>query len=258
MPVPARGNHTISLKKRAQRTTQSQEKQMTDMDYSPGAEGRGGTGTDVASRRTSPGQSGGAEGVKEQANEAAGTAASEGKRVAGIAGDEAQKVLGETKHQARALMDEARGQLEEQSRTQRDRLVEMLGTLGQDLDRMAGQTESGLASELVGNAAARVQTVSRHLEGREPAQLVDDVRDFARRRPGVFLLGALAAGVVAGRVARGAQKAHSDSSSTSTGGSGLGQQRATEYDASATTALPRTPEASAMPAYPPSQPGTIS
>jgi hypothetical protein len=135
--------------------------------------------------------------------------------------------------------------------------VQTLGTLGQDLDRMAGQADSGLASDLVRNAAERVQTVSRHLEGREPAQLLDDVRDFARRRPGVFLLGALAAGVVAGRVARGAQKAHADSPTTSTTGSGMPQQRATEYDASTTTAFPETPEAPTMATYPPDQPGTI-
>lgn len=231
---------------------------MSDMDIQSGSGGRAGMGTDVASRPTAPTQGSGPDGMKDQAEQAATTATAEGKRVAGVAGDEAHKVIDETRQQAQALMDEAVSQLADQSRTQRDRLVETLGTLGTDLDRMAGQADSGLASELVRNAAQRVQTASRRIEGREPAELLDDVRDFARRRPGVFLLGALAAGVVAGRVARGAQKAQSSSpsSSSSSGTTGLPQQRSTD-DPAVTTALPQTPEAPAMAAYPPDQPGTI-
>lgn len=230
---------------------------MTDRNITSGAGGSTGAGTGYASRPTAPTQSSGPEGTREQAQEAASTAASEGKRVAGVAGEEAQRLVEESKQHARALMDDAKGQLEEQSRTQRDRLVETLGTLGNDLDRMAGQADSGLASELVRNAAQRVQTMSRSIEGREPAELLDDVRDFARRRPGVFLLGALAAGVVAGRVARGAHRAQSSSSPAGHRASEVPQQRTTEYGATATTSLPETPEAPSMATYPPDQPGTI-
>jgi hypothetical protein len=57
------------------------------------------------------------------------------------------------------------------------------------------------------------------LDGREPGQLLDEARNFARRRPGVFLVGALAAGVVAGRMTRGVVAAHtSDDSSGQAGG----------------------------------------
>jgi hypothetical protein len=48
----------------------------------------------------------------------------------------------------------------------------------------------------------RVRALGTYLEGREPGDLLGDARDFARRRPGTFLLGALAAGVVAGRMFR--------------------------------------------------------
>lgn len=47
------------------------------------------------------------------------------------------------------------------------------------------------------------------LDEREPSELLDELRRFARRRPGAFLLGAFAAGAVAGRVARGAKDADS-------------------------------------------------
>ena len=191
--------------------------------------------------------------MREQAGQAAGTATEEGKHVAAVAGEEAQRVATETKQQARVLLEDARGQLEEQSRSQRDRLVQTLSTLGDDLDRMSGQADSGLASQLVKDAAQRVRGVSSRLEGREPAELLDEVREFARRRPGTFLLGALAAGVVAGRFARGAQKAKSSDQMSSTPASrpaGMPVQRSS-------ASLPRTPSAPAMASYPPDQPGGI-
>jgi hypothetical protein len=59
-----------------------------------------------------------------------------------------------------------------------------------------------MAVDLAREVSERVRSFGSHLEGREPGQLLDEARDFARRRPGTFLLGALAAGVVAGRLFR--------------------------------------------------------
>jgi hypothetical protein len=58
-------------------------------------------------------------------------------------------------------------------------------------------------------ATGRVEELADWLKNREPADLLGEVRSFARRKPGTFLLGALAAGVVAGRLARGAKDAQS-------------------------------------------------
>src|SRR4051794_10016249 len=66
---------------------------------------------------------------------------------------------------------------------------------------------SGLAADLVREVSGRATALSRHLDTREPGELLDDVRRFARQRPGTFLLGALAAGVVVGRLARGTKDA---------------------------------------------------
>jgi hypothetical protein len=63
--------------------------------------------------------------------------------------------------------------------------------------------------------------------------------------------------VVAGRIMRGAQKADLSSTSTSSGESGLPQQRATEYNATSDASLPETPQAGSMAPFPPDQPGTI-
>ena len=151
-------------------------------------------------------------GAKEQAKAAAGTAADEGKRVAGVAQGEAQRVASEAKFQTQHLLQQATSQVEEQSRTQKDRLVGTLRTLSDDLDQMAGRSEGGgVATDLVREVAGRARGLTSSLDAREPRELLEDVRAYARRRPGTFLVGALLAGVVAGRLTRGAREAQSGS-----------------------------------------------
>lgn len=141
--------------------------------------------------------------ARERAQETAGTAADEGKHVADTAKEEAQRVASEATTQARSVVNDALGQVTEQSAAQKDRLASTLRTLGDDLDSMAGQGSPGLASDLARQVSSHARSLGSHLESREPRDLLDDMRGFARRRPGTFLLGALAAGVVVGRLARG-------------------------------------------------------
>lgn len=148
----------------------------------------------------------------EQAQDAASTAADEGMRVTEVAQEEARKVAGEATEQVRAVVDDARTQMTEQvgeqTRQQRDNLVSTLGTFGDDLEQMAENTDSnGLAVSVASEVAHHTQSITSYLDGREPGELLQDVRDFARRRPGAFLLGALVAGVVAGRLTRGVKDA---------------------------------------------------
>lgn len=148
-------------------------------------------------------------GVKEQAQQAASTAAGEGKHVAGVAAEQASNVVGEARSQVQNLMQQAGQEVETQSRQQKDRLAGEMRTFSSDLEQMASQGGDGMAGQLTREVAERTRSLSTHLEQREPRDLLEDVRDFARRRPGTFLLGALAAGVVAGRLARGAKDAQS-------------------------------------------------
>ena len=67
--------------------------------------------------------------------------------------------------------------------------------------------QSGVATEVAQQAAERIHGAASWLEQREPADLLQAVRDFARRRPGVFLASAAAAGLAAGRLTRGATAA---------------------------------------------------
>ena len=176
-----------------------------DIPDRPTAAGPGAGSTEVGNRAGDTGSGSG----KEQAKQAAGVAADQGKQVAGTAQDEAKRVASEARSQARGLIDQATSQVEDQSRTQRDRLVGVLRSVGDDLDNMASHSDGGTASDLVREVADRAKELSSRLDGREPRELLEDVRGFARRRPGTFLLGALVAGVVAGRLTRGAKDANS-------------------------------------------------
>ena len=158
-----------------------------------------------------PGDSSGA---KDQAKQAAGSAADEGKRVAGVAQDEVKNVAAEAQNQLRGLLDEATTQVDEQSKAQKSRLADTVRTFGDDLESMRGEGQNdGVAAQVVQQVAGQARSLASHLDDRDPSELLEDVRGFARRRPGTFLLGALAAGIVVGRVTRGAKAAQDQPSS---------------------------------------------
>lgn len=178
------------------------------------------------------------------AKQTASTAADEVKHLGSMGTEEAKNVAAEAKNQVRTLMDETTAQVNDQSIIQRDRLVSTLQTFSSDLDDMANRSEtSGLATELAHQAAQRARDLGTRLDGREPSDLLDEVRGFARRRPGVFLLGAVAAGVVVGRMARGA-KASSSTNGASGGypSSGVTTDPATGWESEAATTAPTSAE----------------
>ena len=169
--------------------------------------------------------SAGATSATDQARETASTAADQSKHVASTARDEARNVAGTAADQARNVLGDARQQvatqMNDQATTQRDNLAQTLRTLGDDLQQMVEQGPGqGMATDLAREVSDRVRALSSHLEGREPGQLLDEARDFARRRPGTFLLGALAAGVVAGRTLRATADGAAAASLAEPGGTG--------------------------------------
>jgi hypothetical protein len=191
--------------------------------------------TDYTGTAGTSGLGGESAGASDQAKHAAGTAADQTKHVAGVAQDEAKRVASEAKTQMQGLLDQTTREVDDQSRSQMNRLAETMRTFGDDLDQMSSQGHDGMAADLARQVADRARTMSSYLDRREPRELLDDVRDFARRKPGTFLLGALAAGVVAGRLTRGAKQAHDDTSSTSMTGMGTRPVGSPTYAADVTS-----------------------
>lgn len=165
----------------------------------------GGAGTGSASGTNSSGSSSSStkDTAKEQAASVAGDAKAGTQHVAGVAKDEAAKVASEAKAQAQDLLAQTRDQLREQTGVQQERAAGSLRTLSDELRDMGDRSEStGLASELVGQVAQRAGSAASYLEDRDPGTLLQDVTDFARRRPGLFVGLAVVAGVAAGRLTR--------------------------------------------------------
>jgi len=155
--------------------------------------------------------------VRDQATDVAQTAAESGSAVAQTAGDEAKHVAAEAARQSRNLMDEARRQATEQAAGQQRKAVGGLRAVGDELHSMAQQSgQSGLASEFAYQASDQAHSLADWLDGHGPGELLDEVRRFAQRKPGTFLLGAALAGVLAGRLTRGVTAAGSGDWRTST------------------------------------------
>jgi hypothetical protein len=198
--------------------------------------------------------------ARDEAAEVARTAASAGSDVAETVGDQAKRVTAETGRQARDLLDEGRTQLTEQARDAQNKAATGLHTLADQLDKMSQSSDGGVAPEMAQQVADRTRTVASWLEHHEPGDLVTQVRTFARRKPGVFLAGAVVAGVLAGRLTRGVVASQSDSESDTPSGNGM----ATRSPVPAPGYTSQTPVDPATPGYvmPPSgtitPPGTVT
>ncbi len=139
----------------------------------------------------------------ESAKNVGSTAADSAKDVASTAKDEAGRVASTAKRQAKDLVHETRSQLSEQAGAQQQKVASGLHALSDELRGMAdSSSEPGVAADLVSQAASRAQGVASWLEGRDPGTLLEDVKNYARRKPGTFIAIAAVAGVVAGRLTR--------------------------------------------------------
>ena len=142
--------------------------------------------------------------ARDEAANVGRTASEAGGHVAQTAADQAKEVVSETARQARDLLGEASGHARNQASDQQQRAAHQLRSVADELHEMAAKGgQSGVATEAAQQAAERIHGMASWLEQREPADVLQAVRDFARRRPGVFLAGAVAAGLAAGRLTRG-------------------------------------------------------
>jgi hypothetical protein len=189
--------------------------------YAPSSPGAAPGGSPLASSQGSqPGPT--AEVARQQAGEVADTVKEASGQVVESVKEQAGEVTREAGRQARELIDQLRTEVSDQAATQQQRAAGGLRSLADELSGMAGRSEQdGPATDLARQVAGKLHDVAQWLEDREPGSVLDEVRSFARRRPGVYLAIAAGAGVLAGRLTRGLTS-HDDTDSTgSTGSAGL-------------------------------------
>lgn len=169
--------------------------------------------------RTGPSQVGGTsagtvDAVNDETSTLTGDATDAGRNVVDAAKEEAAGVVEDVKFELADLFEQAKGELREQAATQQTRAAEGLHTVSDDLRGMAQTSTGGLAADLVSQASRRANTVASWLDNRDPDSVVEDVRRFARRRPGTFILIAAGVGLLAGRITRSAADNASDRART--------------------------------------------
>jgi uncharacterized protein YjbJ (UPF0337 family) len=156
--------------------------------------------------------------AKDQAGQVADTAKQAGTQVAGTVKEQAGQVTAEAGKQAKQLLSQAQSELSEQAGATQQRVSEGLHALADELTGMARNSEQdGPATDLARQAADKAHQAAGWLADRDPGALLDEVRSFARRKPGAYLAIALGAGVLAGRLTRGLTAPADDTPSGTTG-----------------------------------------
>jgi hypothetical protein len=193
--------------------------------------------------------------VAQQGQQAAGQAAGEVKQTAK---DQAQRVASEAKSQVRSVASDVRDRVSTGARSQNDKLVGTIRQAADQLDEMRGDRQDSPAATVVSRVAEGGRQFADYLDHHGPEGVLEEVTEFARRRPGTFLATALVAGFVVGRLGKGIAKADpqagkpsSDSfSSGGTTGAGYSAPSATQGYVAPAVANPGYVPASSEPGYP--------
>lgn len=151
----------------------------------------------------------------QQAREAGEQATRAGKEVTQTAMEGAQQVMGDVRQQGMQmtheatqqfhdLAHEASTQLRDQASTQADRAAMQLRQLSEQAMALAeGRTgDAGPLPQYAQQVTERLSNMAQRLENGGAEGALDDIRRFARRKPGTFLLLAGMTGFAAGRIMR--------------------------------------------------------
>jgi len=134
------------------------------------------------------------------------------KGVASDAKAEAASVVRQAKDQVSSLKGQASDELRRQAEDRGQQAAGQLRSLSDQLGALADGRPDG-AGPLAGyldEGRQRVDALATRLEQQGPQGLMDDVASLGRRRPGLFLLGAVVAGVAVGRLVRAGASSDDD------------------------------------------------
>lgn len=158
-----------------------------------------GLGTQVAERADA-----GAEDPTQRAREVSADAKDHAQHLLESAADQAKAVTSDMKEHAHDLVGQTRAVVTEEVDTQAVRIASSIDAYAQQLITLASRADDpdDAVAMLMRQAGDRMQAVARRIQARGPEGLLADVKRFARRRPGLFVFGAVGAGFVAGRLLR--------------------------------------------------------
>jgi hypothetical protein len=142
--------------------------------------------------------------AKAESAEVAETAKQAGKEVMSEVSEQTSAVAHTAKDQFQQLATQTRQELKAQSEQRGEQLASRLQTWAGQMKALAeGRVEeAGELRGLMGDAQRKLETYASSLRERGPDGVLQDVRRFARRRPGMFLLAAGVTGFAIGRIVK--------------------------------------------------------
>lgn len=148
--------------------------------------------------------------------EAPGTASAKTAELSQAATDETREMVGTAADQARelgrqaatevqGLAGQATARAQQQAEQQAEQLAQAVARLRDQADALLrGRPEdAGTVGDIAADAVGYLDRMTEQLRSRGFEGSLADLQHYARRRPGVFLLGAVAAGFGVGRLLRG-------------------------------------------------------
>ena len=161
------------------------------------------------------------------------------KGVASTAKEQGREVAGQVAAQARSVAGDMRRRVTDEAHTQNQRLASGLRQLADQLDEMATDRADSPARSIVHRLGEGGRRAADFLERQGPEGALREVQELARRRPGMFLLGAALAGFAMGRLGKGLVGAGTGTGTVAGDGGGVYRSRyaeATSYPATQGTA----------------------
>jgi hypothetical protein len=123
--------------------------------------------------------------------------------VADTVREETKNVAQQAQQQATSALHQVQGDVRSRADVEAQKFAQTLHDTSRQLGSMAGAAnEQGMASNLVREGANATERLASRLDESGIDGVMADMRSWARRRPGAFLFGAVAAGFVTGRVVR--------------------------------------------------------
>jgi hypothetical protein len=158
----------------------------------------------ASSPSATPSAGGAAQAVADKAPAVAQNAADHAKDVASEATGQAKAVVGQAKDHVQGLIGQARTELADQADGRSQQAAAGLQSLSGQLSalRDGRPQDAGPLAAYLGDAEQRVSSLADRLQTGGAQGAIDDITGFARRRPGLFLAGAVGLGFLVGRVAR--------------------------------------------------------
>jgi hypothetical protein len=174
----------------------------------------------MSDQTTASGQRDTKDAARQEARQVQGTTKDAASNVAGTAKERGQDVRRQAEHHVRGIVGETTEQLRGHARDETQRAGGALQSAGSQLQALAdGRVEdAGVFAEYAQQAADTVNRWAETMQQRGFDGLLNDLRSFGSRRPGMYLLSAVAAGVVVSRFGRNAAQ------ELRSGGDGSGTQ----------------------------------